>query len=98
MNDSLTNLPNRSSFLKRLDAARLRAGGELDFAVLCLDVDGFKGVNDSFGHSVGDQLLQAVANRLPDQWMIGHFDLAGQILGAGHLVGEHGCQQILRVH
>ena len=64
MNDSLTGLPNRTSFQMRLqESARKFADGE-DFCLFCLDLDGFKGVNDTFGHWAGDQLLQAVARRL----------------------------------
>jgi len=64
--DVLTGLPNRVLFLDRLaracDGARLRH--DHLFAVLYLDLDRFKDVNDSFGHEVGDQLLVAVARML----------------------------------
>ena len=64
MNDSLTGLPNRASFQTSLEeSTRKFADGE-DFCLFCLDLDGFKGVNDTFGHWAGDQLLQAVARRL----------------------------------
>ena len=60
--DSLTNLPNRLLFLDRLDQeiARAQRDGCM-VAVLSVDLDRFKKVNDSFGHPVGDQLLLAVA-------------------------------------
>lgn len=64
--DSLTGLPNRLLFdvrLKRAIEQRREAPHEL-FAVFFLDLDGFKLVNDTFGHGVGDQLLVAVASRL----------------------------------
>jgi diguanylate cyclase (GGDEF)-like protein len=62
--DPLTALPNRTLFGIRLDAAVARAQqGEL-FALLCLDLDRFKEVNDTLGHPVGDALLQAVTERL----------------------------------
>ena len=64
--DPLTGLPNRSVFLKRLADASLRARRGVDglFAVLFLDLDDFKLVNDSMGHQVGDQVLIEIARRL----------------------------------
>jgi diguanylate cyclase (GGDEF)-like protein/PAS domain S-box-containing protein len=71
LHDSLTGLPNRVLFLDRLDhalAAAERDDRELRrqdrLAVLFLDVDDFKVVNDSLGHRVGDDLLKAIAERL----------------------------------
>jgi diguanylate cyclase (GGDEF)-like protein len=63
--DSLTGLANRMSFEQRIKAelaTSLRAGRQL--ALLYLDLDGFKQVNDSLGHAAGDWLLKAVADRL----------------------------------
>lgn len=63
--DPLTDLPNRRLFDDRLDMAlkRARRNGE-HLALLCLDLDDFKDVNDSFGHDAGDRLLSEVAQRL----------------------------------
>ena len=63
--DGLTNLPNREHYQQRLRQA-LEQGdsGDGRVAIMCVDLDLFKNVNDSFGHPTGDRLLQAVANRL----------------------------------
>ncbi|HEY0203673.1 MAG TPA: EAL domain-containing protein [Acetobacteraceae bacterium] len=65
LHDALTGLPNRALFAERLEQALAhvqRYGTKL--AVLCLDLDRFKQVNDTYGHPVGDALLHAVAGRL----------------------------------
>ncbi len=63
--DSLTGLANRAHFLHRLeDAIAARHDGIAPIAVLCLDLDNFKAVNDGLGHPAGDELLIRVAGRL----------------------------------
>ncbi len=63
--DALTGLPNRFLLADRLEAALARLPGSSEaLAVLCIDLDGFKAVNDRWGHAVGDRLLCAVGDRL----------------------------------
>lgn len=75
-NDFLTGLANRASFQKAIDNAV--CGGE-GFAVIFIDVDFFKQVNDTLGHHFGDALLQEVARRVREQVRVG--DLVARIGG-----------------
>ncbi len=60
--DELTRLPNRRAFFEQLD--RRLAAPLVNHAVFVIDLDGFKGVNDTYGHQAGDELLQHVSERL----------------------------------
>jgi diguanylate cyclase (GGDEF)-like protein/PAS domain S-box-containing protein len=81
--DKLTGLPNRHFFMGRLDTAveqrRQEGNGARLFAVMFLDLDRFKNINDTLGHQVGDQLLTCVARRL--QNCVGPSDMVARLGG-----------------
>ena len=63
--DGLTDLPNRAAFLQALtQMIEACAGTDEEFAVLCVDLDGLKEINDVYGHATGDKVLIEVAQRL----------------------------------
>ena len=79
--DDLTNLPNRMKLRERIQDVLLRAerDKEFSFTLLYLDFDGFKHINDSFGHNTGDMLLKSIAERLT--FCIRPLDLVSRIGG-----------------
>jgi diguanylate cyclase (GGDEF)-like protein len=68
LHDALTGLPNRVLLQRRVDEELdlMREGGTAQFAVMIMDLDGFKDINDTLGHQHGDELLKAVAARMID--------------------------------
>jgi len=77
--DGLTNLPNRSLFIETLQRSLARLKEDQSLAVLYLDLDHFKLINDSMGHSIGDQVLQEVGNRL--EAAVGAGDMVARLSG-----------------
>ncbi|OPA78338.1 hypothetical protein BVG16_10645 [Paenibacillus selenitireducens] len=71
--DELTGLPNRRSFNKECHALIEQADSNFQFAVMFMDVDRFKSVNDSLGHAVGDRLLRMISDRLKSCLPEDHF-------------------------
>ncbi len=95
MYDTLTGLPNRNLFYDRLEQARLAtARGGATFALLMMDLDFFKEVNDSLGHEAGDQLLREVGRRLRESTRVtdsfarlGGDEFAGLLVGVDSIEG-----------
>ncbi|MFD0821063.1 putative bifunctional diguanylate cyclase/phosphodiesterase, partial [Micromonospora zhanjiangensis] len=79
LHDPLTGLPNRTLFFERLAGVFADPSPERRVGVCFLDLDGFKAVNDTLGHDLGDRLLVVVAGRLADC-----------VAGQGHLVARMG--------
>jgi diguanylate cyclase (GGDEF)-like protein len=86
--DELTGLPNRSTLLDLIGAALTRKGAST--ALLMLDLDGFKTVNDSLGHEIGDALLRLVGARLAEQVRPG--DAVGRLGGDQFVVVARDCE------
>jgi diguanylate cyclase (GGDEF)-like protein/putative nucleotidyltransferase with HDIG domain len=92
LTDSLTGLPNRRSMFVHLASELARADRlKTEVAVIVMDVDGFKQINDTFGHSVGDHALRAVATTL--QGGLRPYDLCVRYAGDEFIVVIGGCPQ-----
>lgn len=88
--DPLTRLANRIALEERLEQSVALLGRGVGFAVHCLDMDRFKGVNDTLGHLVGDKLLQQVADRLAA--CVRDVDLAARLGGDEFVVVQSGAE------
>ena len=90
--DALTDLPNRVLFRERMaeGLARVEACGET-MAVLCLDLDNFKGVNDTLGHPIGDRLLGTIAERI--RGAVGEGDTVARLGGDEFAILQCQCQR-----
>ena len=97
--DDLTGLANRSSFQAKLaDLAKRGDGGAPFSALLLIDLDGFKQVNDTFGHALGDELLRGAARRLRE--VCGELDFVARIGGdefAVLLAAHHSHDEIVGI-
>ncbi|SFF04015.1 putative bifunctional diguanylate cyclase/phosphodiesterase [Blastococcus tunisiensis] len=90
--DELTGLPNRATLLDMIaDALAVGSPGAPGTALLVLDLDGFKTVNDSLGHQLGDRLLREVGGRLTEQVRPG--DAVGRLGADQFVVLARGCDQ-----
>lgn len=106
LHDALTGLPNRSLFNDRLEHGLAQAKRHgLSMAVMFLDLDGFKAINDTHGHDAGDALLQAVADRLKENTRdddtvsrIGGDEFLYLVMGAGDKVAIANLAQKISNH
>jgi diguanylate cyclase (GGDEF)-like protein len=85
--DQITGLANRTSFCRQVDQLLIEREGDRPAALFFIDLDGFKGVNDTLGHAAGDQLLARVAGRLREVVMAQAANGAGDAV-IGRLAGD----------
>lgn len=88
--DTLTALANRAQFQESLEIAFSEPSGQSMFALHLIDLDGFKGVNDTYGHPTGDKLLKAVAQRLRS--ILRNTDLVARLGGDEFAVLQSGAR------
>ena len=92
--DALTNLPNRTLFQRH--AEKLLQVEDAEFAILYIDIDEFKRINDSLGHLIGDEFLKGVADRLRQS--AGAGDFIARLGGDEFAVLQHGIESVEDVH
>jgi diguanylate cyclase (GGDEF)-like protein len=89
--DALTSLPNRRYMMRRMEeaAAEARRIPERTFSLMLADIDHFKAINDGFGHSVGDQVLRAIAQAMKS--VLREYDICARWGGEEFLLMFPGC-------
>ena len=93
--DALTNLPNRSLFQRHAEGLLLETAGR-EFAILYIDIDEFKRINDTLGHLIGDEFLKGVAERLRQS--VGPEDFIARLGGDEFAILQHGIASGEDVH
>ena len=93
--DALTNLPNRSLFQRHAEGLLLETEGR-EFAILYIDIDEFKRINDTLGHLIGDEFLKGVAERLRQS--VGPEDFIARLGGDEFAILQHGIESTEAVH
>ena len=93
--DALTNLPNRSLFQRHAEGLLLETEGR-EFAILYIDIDEFKRINDTLGHLIGDEFLKSVAERLRQS--VGPEDFIARLGGDEFAILQHGIASAEDVH
>jgi diguanylate cyclase (GGDEF)-like protein len=93
--DALTNLPNRSLFQRHAEGLLLETEGR-EFAILYIDIDEFKRINDTLGHLIGDEFLKGVAERLRQS--VGPEDFIARLGGDEFAILQHGIEGGEDVH
>jgi diguanylate cyclase (GGDEF)-like protein len=93
--DALTNLPNRSLFQRHAEGLLLETEGR-EFAILYIDIDEFKRINDTLGHLIGDEFLKGVAERLRQS--VGSEDFIARLGGDEFAILQHGIESGEDVH
>jgi diguanylate cyclase (GGDEF)-like protein len=93
--DALTNLPNRSLFQRHAEGLLLETEGR-EFAILYIDIDEFKRINDTLGHLIGDEFLKGVAERLRQS--VGPEDFIARLGGDEFAILQHGIESAEDVH
>ena len=93
--DALTNLPNRSLFQRHAEGLLLETEGR-EFAILYIDIDEFKRINDTLGHLIGDEFLKGVAERL--RQAVGPEDFIARLGGDEFAILQDGIESAEDVH